>query len=257
MSVIAEDKTGDLAIGDGLEQLRKQLKLGDIMRLIEGTARWVDPKTFRLLPIWYPEHARGASFYKKNWSEPQMNTNRETGQSEHKREANSYANKALTRALGLRSNERKNWSCCHIWGVDDSSYQSSNAIVRHHRYYSCVANMVLLPTPLKAFTDVMDDVKAMMRICARNLYDWHCDHESAVTAVVKIDGWVNWDDYPASWPRAHNSGAPSGMVRINKSIEQNAAKRLKQIRLALKEPGPHYPHEKVRDALHYWNISET
>jgi hypothetical protein len=65
------------------------------MRLIEHTARWVDLETFRLLPIWYPEHARGAHFYKKNWSEPQMNTNRETGHSEHKREANRYANVAL------------------------------------------------------------------------------------------------------------------------------------------------------------------
>jgi hypothetical protein len=80
---------------DGLEALRQELKLGEIMRLIERIARWVDPDTFRLLPIWYPEHARGAFFYKKNWSEPQMNTNRQTGHTEHKREANSYANKTL------------------------------------------------------------------------------------------------------------------------------------------------------------------
>lgn len=119
------------------------------MGLIERTARWVDPATFRLLPVWYPEHARGAPFYKDNWSEVQFNKNRQTGHTEHKREVNTYANKALTRALGLRSDDRPNWSCCHIWGVDDSLYQQSNIIVRDHCFYSCVANMVLLPTPLK------------------------------------------------------------------------------------------------------------
>jgi hypothetical protein len=72
------------------------------MRLIERTARWVDPKTFKLMPLWYPEYGRRAYFYKANWSEPQMNKNRQTGHTEHKREGNLYANKALTHALGLR-----------------------------------------------------------------------------------------------------------------------------------------------------------
>jgi hypothetical protein len=45
-------------------------------------------------------------------------------------------------------------------------------------FFSCVGNMVLLPTPLKAFTDTMPEIKSMLRICARNLYGWQCDHES-------------------------------------------------------------------------------
>lgn len=169
-------RLSNAALPDGLTALRAELRLGEVMRLIECTARWVDPETFRRLPLWYPEYARGAFFYKKNWSEPQMNKNRQSGHTEHKREGNLYANKALTHALGLRSDDRPNWSCCHIWGVDDALYQESNAVVQDRRFFSCVANMVLLPMPLKAFTDTMPEVKAMLRICARNLYGWHCDH---------------------------------------------------------------------------------
>lgn len=85
---------------DGLEALRVELSLGEVMRLIERTARWVNPETFRLLPLWYPELPRRTLFYKENWSKPQMNTNRQTKLSEHKREGNRYANQALTHALG-------------------------------------------------------------------------------------------------------------------------------------------------------------
>lgn len=114
---------------DGLEALREELELSEIMRLIERTARWVAPETFRQLPVWFPEYARGGYFYKADWSQPRMNKDQRTGMSEHKREANTYANKTLTRALGLRSDDRPNWSCCHIWGVDDASYQKSNEVV--------------------------------------------------------------------------------------------------------------------------------
>ena len=60
----------------------------------------LDPETFNFLPVWYPEHARQALFYKANWSEPQMNTNWQTGISIHKSKGNVHANKALTLALG-------------------------------------------------------------------------------------------------------------------------------------------------------------
>jgi hypothetical protein len=81
-----------------------------------------------------------------------------------------------THALGLRGDDRPNWSCCHIWGLDDATYASTNVIVQEARYYSCVANMVLLPTPLKDFTDVMPKVKAMLRTYAFHTYGWGCSH---------------------------------------------------------------------------------
>jgi hypothetical protein len=244
----------DASLPDGLTALRDVLKLSEIMQLIEHTARWVDPATFELLPLWYPEHARRCCFYKNNWSEPQMNKNRQTGYTEHKREGNVHANLALTHALGLRSDDRPNWSCCHIWGIDDALYQESNAVVQDRRFFSCVANMVLLPTPLKAFTDTMQEVKAMLRICARHLYGWHCDHEGAVEGLAAVEGWADWSAYPDSWPTAQRASLPKGVAKLDAGTRESARRRLAIIRRDLKDAGPHYPRDEVRAALAYWKI---
>lgn len=241
-------------LSDGLTALREVMELGEIMRLIERTARWVDPATFRLLPVWYPEHSRGSHFYKADWSEPQYNTNRQTGIKEHKREGNLHGNKALTNALGFVSDDRPNWSCCHIWGVDDSKFQSANAIVQDGRFFSCVANMVLLPTPLKAFTDAMPEVKAMLRICSRHLYGWHCDHDGAIEAVSLIDSWDEWQAYPASWPRKSGPTQIPGIVPLNDTIRRFAQRRIARIQRDIAQAGPFYPRDKVRSALSYWSI---
>src|SRR5260370_24581423 len=159
-------------VSDGLEALRKVMSLREIASLIERTAQWVAPETLRLLPLWFPENARREPFYKSNWSEPQLNKSRATGQIVHKSEGNVHANESLTLALGLRKKLRPNWSCCHLSRLDDASFQSSHVSLLDRCFFSCVGNMVLLPTPLKAFTDTVPEVKAMLRICARNLYGW-------------------------------------------------------------------------------------
>jgi hypothetical protein len=241
-------------ISDGLEALRKVMSLREIASLIERTARWVSPETFELLPIWFPEHGRRGLFYKGNWSEPQMNKSRATGHSVHKSEGNVHANKALTLALGLRSKNRPNWSCCHIWGVDDARYQLSNSIVMDRRFFSCIGNMVLLPTPLKAFTDTMPDVKAMLRICARNLYGWPSGQSEFLTTSVALDSWTDWSSYPKSWPRTPDEKLPLGVVPLSSGIQECAKKRLGAIRKDLEHAGPHYPREEVKAALAYWKI---
>src|SRR3954454_5705283 len=116
-------------VNDGLDALRAEIGVAEIGSLIERTARWVAPETFRLLPVCFPEHSRRRHFYKANWSEPQMNKSRTTGAAIHKTEGNVYANQALTLALGMRKAMRPNWSCCHIWGVDDATYQRSNVVI--------------------------------------------------------------------------------------------------------------------------------
>ncbi|MFY0637290.1 MAG: hypothetical protein JXQ94_05155 [Maricaulis maris] len=240
---------------DGLEALRTELSLNEVMTLIERTARWVDPATFKYLPVWYPEHARRAFFYKKNWSEPQMNRNRQTGQSVHKTEGNVHANKALTLSLGLRAGERPNWSCCHIWGVDDASYQFSNAVVQDRRYFSCVANMLLLPTPLKAFTDVMPEVKMMLRVCALHFYDWACEHQEVSAIADRVAKWDDWDSYPKSWPTPQRQSSPMGTIPFSDRIRKAADRRKANIRKDLKLAGQHYPREEVLSVLSYWRIS--
>jgi hypothetical protein len=241
-------------ISDGLEALRSVMSLREIALLIERTARWVSPETFKLLPLWFPEHGRRSPFYKANWSEPQMNRNRATGHTVHKSEGNVHANKALTLALGLRSKHRPNWSCCHIWGVDDASFQLSNAIVMDRRFFSCVGNMVLLPTPLKAFTDTMPDVKAMLRICARNLYGWPSGELEFLATSTTLDSWTDWDSFPQSWPRSPNEKLPLGVVHLSPGIRECAQKRLAAIRRDLEHAGTYYPRDEVKSALAHWKI---
>jgi hypothetical protein len=248
---------GAKVIDNGLDALRAEIGLRELTSLIERTARWVAPETFQLLPVWFPEHARRRHFYKANWSEPQKNRNRTTGTVVHKVEGNVYANQALTLALGLRKSTRPNWSCCHIWGVDDPTYQQSNAVVSDHRFYSCVANMVLLPTPLKGFTDTMPEIKTMLRICARNLYGWQCDHEDMESVNASLDEWEDWSAYPGSWPRELGEKTPLGVVELTPEIRDLALKRLANIRHELKNAGEFYPREEVRRTLHYWKMPEA
>ena len=243
-----------VVVNDGLDALRAEIGLPEIASIIERTARWVDPATFKLLPIWFPEHARGCKFYKGGWSEPQMNTRRSSGTTSHKVEGNIYANQALTLALGLRKANRPNWSCCHIWGIDDATYQASNQIVQDRKFYSCIGNMVLLPTPLKAFTDTMPEIKTMLRLCARYLYGWHCDHEGLTAIHNALDNWTAWDAYPASWPRTLNEKIPLGTVKLTPAIQASATERLSTIRNDLKQAGPFYPRKDVLEVLKYWKI---
>jgi hypothetical protein len=243
-----------IEIADGLDTLRSVIGLREIASLIERTARWVSPDTFNLLPLWFPEHARRKFFYKKNWSEPQMNKSRTSGNSSHKFEGNMHANEALTLSLGLRKKLRPNWSCCHIWGVDDPSFQSSNLVVMDRRFFSCAGNMVLLPTPLKAFTDTIPEIKAMLRICARNLYGWQCDHQSVLTINTALDDWADWDSYPESWPRKPHEKLPLGVAPLTPAIMSSAQRRKAAIRRGLESAGEHYPREEVRAALDYWKI---
>ena len=249
-----EDKRTD-PLPDGLEALRRELSLSDVIGLIERTARWVDPKTFEYLPVWYPEHARRGLFYKANWSEPQMNRSRQTGAIIHKSEGNVHANKALTLALGLRAGERPNWSCCHIWGVDDALYQVSNAVVQDRRFFSCVANVVLLPTPLKAFTDVLTEVKMMLRVCALHLYGWSCDHDEVAATASQVAEWESWGVYPESWSRPGCASLPLGMAKFSPRIKEAADRRKAAIRKDLASAGPYYPRDEVRKVLEYWNVS--
>lgn len=240
---------------DGLEALRKELPLTEIMRLIERTARWVDPETFKYLPVWYPEYARNVLFYKADWSEPQMNRNRQTGVANHKAEGNRYANEALTEALGLSRKDRPNWSCCHIWGVDDDRFQTNNTVVQDRRYFSCVANMVLLPTPLKAFTDVMPEVKLMLRVCSFNLYGWSCEHEDVSDIAGQVAAWASWETYPKSWPRPGSGRLPRGTVKFSAQIKASADKMKQRIRKDLEAARPYYPREEVQKVLDHWRIA--
>lgn len=50
--------------GDGLVVLDSACEKAGVnfVPLIAETCRWVDPRTFRGLPVWYPESYRGANY---------------------------------------------------------------------------------------------------------------------------------------------------------------------------------------------------
>jgi hypothetical protein len=139
------------------------------------------------------------------------------------------------------------------WGIDDAKYASTNLIVQDARYYSCVANMVLLPTPLKAFTDVMPTVKEMLRTCAFYTYGWRCGHEAVPMVDLMAPG--RNDAYPANWPNDYRRDLPPGIVPLNSAISRDAARRLNRIRHDLENAGPFYPRDQVRTVAEYWKIN--
>lgn len=142
-----------------------------------------------------------------------------------------------------------------ISGASMMHSTEANTVVQDRRFFSCVANMVLLPTPLKAFTDTMLKVKSMPRICAKNLYGWHCEHQSTDEAAAAIGVWEDWSAYPVSWPRSTGERLPAGVMPLNAAIRSDAAKRLARVRRDLEHAGEHYPRDDVRAALAFWHIA--
>jgi hypothetical protein len=105
-------------IPDGNEALLQDIPA--VVELIERTARWVNPETFRRLPVWAPHTARGRPLYDANWARRYTNTRKATGVTAEKFEGNVAALQALVTALDVASPKPKNWTVCHIWGYDDS-----------------------------------------------------------------------------------------------------------------------------------------
>lgn len=240
-----------MALIDGLDALRKQFSLRDIASLIASTAMWVDRDTFHYLPVWYPDEGRRDLMYKSNWTKPQYNKNRTTGERVHKRVGNTKANLALTAALGHNTKSRPNWTCCHIWGVDDPGFQKPNSIVSDKRFYSCVANIVLLPTPLKAFTDAMPEIKTMLRVAASAYYGWSVEHPD-IPAIEEERSICPWDSYPESWPMSPTDESPPGVVALNIAIKTSAGRRMKRIATDLESAGAYYPRQEVINVIQYW-----
>lgn len=243
-----------LTVLDGNEALRSDLPA--IVELIERTARWVHPDTFRALPVWAPHTARGRPLYDALWSRRYTNTPKSTGVAADKSEGNVAALKALVAALGVASPKPRNWTVCHIWGYDDPNFAQRSRVVQDPRYFSCVANMVWLPTALKGFTDTLPEIKAMLRVCSFHLYGWICEHESVKAEAERIrSGWMP-PEYPLNWPSATRPGIhPPGTAPFTQQIAQEVAKRKAKIRADLMNSEyRHYPRAEVEDVLKFWGV---
>jgi hypothetical protein len=228
--------------------------LPTIVEMIEDSALWADKETFKLLPVWAPHAARGRQLYDASWSREYTNTKRKTGQKNLKVEGNTTAQKALMEALDVKSKKPKNWTVCH-WGYDDPKFAAADSVVHDPRYFSCIANMIWLPTPLKGFTDSLPIVKNMLRICAYHYYGHACQHPNASSEIVSIIEGVTPNCYPASWPCASRPDAiPKGVMTINENIKQKIIKRKTAIKSALNnESFANYPTD-VEQTLSFWKV---
>jgi hypothetical protein len=242
-------------IGDGLECFRNAC-LGmnfNPLPLIVKTARWVDPITYDALPVWYPETARKMPMYSsKDW------LTQYTNKGEPKFEPNIRAGYALWQALGVSANKKVNgiknqhWTVCHIWGIDDPTFQLPNSIVQNPMYYSNVGNMVLLPSPIKAFTDCVPEIKTHLRVCAWYLYGFICDEEEVKAEANKIRNGFIPENYPEEWPRQYREKLPPGTMKNNSQIQKYISNRKMQIKKDLNNSlfeGTHYPKERILSVL--------
>lgn len=246
--------TDGFHIPDGNDAIRDDIPA--VVELIERTARWVNPETFRRLPVWAPHTARGRRLYDARWTRPYTNTRATTGVTSEKYEGNVAALTALVAALDVARPKPKNWTVCHIWGYDDPSFAERSGIVQDPRYFTCLANMIWLPTPLKGFTDALPEVKAMLRVCAYHLYGWACEHASVVEQATQIrSGWVP-EGYPTSWPtRDRPEALPLGIAPFSARIEREIAKRRQKMRSDLADESLLlYPRAEVADVLAFWRV---
>lgn len=242
-------------IPDGNEVLREDIPA--IVDVIERTARWVHPDTFYALPVWAPHTARGRPLYDARWRRRYTNTRAATGMTAEKFEGNVAALKTLISALDVSSPKPKNWTVCHIWGYDDPDFAQRSSIVQDLRYFSCVANMVWLPTSLKGFTDTLPEIKSMLRVCSFHLYGWACEHESVRVQAEQVrSGWLP-AHYPASWPSPDKPGLlPPGTAPFTPRIRMEIEKQKAKIRSDIANTDyVHYPRDEVIEVLKFWKIN--
>lgn len=237
-------------VPDGLSEIEHELPL--VMEMIARTARWVHPDTFKALPIWCPDTARGRPRYDAGWKRVLA-----SGRGVPKVEENIRAAQALVEALGVKTPPKpKNWTVCHIWGYDDENFAGKSNVVQEPRYYSCVGNMTWLPTPLKGFTDAVSQIKECLRVCAFHLYGWACEHNDVRIGAERVRSGVIPDGYPASWPTAERRTLPPGTApfsdRVQASIEKRKARFREQLANAELE---HFGHDDVRQVLQFWNVA--
>jgi hypothetical protein len=244
-------RTDCFLVPNGLDELKDEM--ATVVKVIVRTARWVHPDAFRALPVWYPEIARKQPIYDSEWRSVYKNANRITAQVTEKSEPNIRAKKAFVAALGASKTDH--WTVCHIWGVDDSRFQRNNSVVCDPKYYSCVANMVWLPTPLKGFTDAVPEIKHMLRICSFYLYGWACEHGDVKKQFEEVTSGSIPAAYPTEWPAKGRHCLPPGTAPFSPRVAAAIKKRKDALRQMLENPAlENFPRNQVLDVLRFWKI---
>jgi hypothetical protein len=99
-------------------------------------------------------------------------------------------------------------------------------VVQDQRFYSCIGNMIWLPTPLKGFTDAVPQIKECLRVCAFQLYGWACEHEDVRTVAERVRSGAIPEGYPNDWPTADRRVLPPGTASCTERVQASIEKRL-------------------------------
>jgi hypothetical protein len=151
----------DLCPDDGLVLLKnaEAETTTDLPALVAAASVWANPKVHELLMandglgLWYPAMRR----YRKG-------ANERKGGKLHgvTLDDNTYANFALKNSLPFGARAYRNYSVCHIW--PESCYDD--------RCYTCIANLVLVPSPLMSITDFHPVIQSALKYRSWELYAW-------------------------------------------------------------------------------------
>jgi len=207
--------------------------------LIAESARWVDPRMFQALPVAFPHAARGLPAFNVQW-QPATRT-----------ETNEHANLALYKALGERRRNDRSWTVCHLW---DCFVEQRNVVVTDRRYYTCLANMVLLPTPLKALTDSVPEIKYALRFRSYQLYGWCCDYPDpqVLNEANRIANLAHNGDFPAHWPAIWSAAPAAPASQVPQVVLDWVNARKESITQLCHAAPENYPVTEVRQVLTHW-----
>lgn len=208
-----------------------------LIQIVAETSYWCDPELYKAMPIWYPEAARGNIQYNSEWEKPYL-----TREKAEKKEANQKA-KMVMRILS--GGEISNWTCCHIWGYDDPKFRKVGSPTRTSEYYTCPANLILLPNALSSLTDSLTDLKECLRYHAAMLYNFK---PPAVHLGSSPPAF-----YPEKW--ANNQ---TNILPITKGVVENIIKRRNEILQDLKKfsvENKLFPWESVIECLKFHGIA--
>ncbi len=173
-------KSSGCPLYDATEMLREaaQRQRIDLAILVAETSLWASPEFHRLLVA---ENGTGAFFpYHRRFKEGIG----ETLLPDEIADKNSYAKHAIMQAVGIPRGHQKGFDACHIWPLT-----SNDA-----RYYTVLANLVLLPSALHGLADNTPAIRHALQFRSYELYGSHPVSEPTPT---KPDGYpICWRDLP-------------------------------------------------------------
>src|SRR5262245_26844407 len=144
--------------------------------LIAETALWADPAVHRILIV---ENGTGCFFPNTRRSKLGQGEKRTGVVGSIRLDNNAYANHAIKQSIGL-GRSAVGFEACHIW--PNSCYDE--------RYYTVIANLVLIPRALASLSDHSTEVRQVLQYRAFELYTWY---------PMEHDEPKRPDFYPTNW----------------------------------------------------------